>query len=85
MIMDLEKYKLNRDFIHSYYKNTKGKEEVPVMVAVLACSTMCPAVVVAFYLAEVHGWQKDMIDHVKSLIEFYGYTEIKGKDESCPL
>jgi len=51
-------------------------------VGLLATSTGCPCVVVAFYLGEDIGFTEELLGIISRLTKFYGYTEFIGASES---
>jgi len=84
MVVDLDKYRINRRFIHEWFiDNAEG--DVNAAISILAQATMCPCIVVAYFLGEVTGWTPELARHIETLRKFYGYTEIRNKPEGCTI
>ena len=84
MKIDLNSYLLSKPFIQKWYLE-KGGNDPKKAVSIMSSSTHIPAIVVAFYIGEVDGWSKEIMSTIKSLNNFYDYTEILNIPESCPL
>lgn len=84
MKVDITKYEANKAAIQRWYRS-KGQGNLVDFIPMVSCSTMVPCIVVAFYLAEIIGFTPDMISYIQSLIAFYGYTQIVGKPDNCPI
>lgn len=82
MKVDLNKYIVNKKFVQSFYRQKKSLYDVGSTVGLLATSTGCPCVVVAFYLGEDIGFTEELVAIIGRLVKFYGYTEIIGASES---
>lgn len=52
------------------------------VIGLLATSTGCPCIVVAFYLGEDIGFSFELVGIINRLGNFYGYTEFIGAPES---
>jgi hypothetical protein len=85
MIVDLNKYTVNKKPIQDWYRNNKDNAPIGLMVSSMAVSTMCPCIVVAFYIGEVSGWPQEILESIERLTKFYDYTEVIGKPESYPI
>ena len=82
MKVDLEKYIVNRDFVQRFYRKNKEMYGLGGSISLCATSTGCACVVVAFYLGEDIGFIPELIEIIKRLTKFYGYTEFIGAPES---
>lgn len=83
MTIDIDIYKVNKDFIVRYALG-KGKDDLCGSVGMLAQSLMVPAVVVAYWIAEAHGYPDNVMTTIDNLVRFYRYTEIKNKPAGSP-
>jgi hypothetical protein len=83
MIVDLNRYKVQKDIIQRWYLKDGG--DPSKLLAPIANSTMVPCIVIAFYIGEVDGWSPEIRRSIDSLTKFYGYTEIQGKPDNCPI
>jgi hypothetical protein len=81
--IDIDVYKVNKDFIIRYARN-QGKENPRAAIAMLAQTLMVPAIAVAYWIAEEYGYPEDIMKTVDGLVRFYGYTEIRNKPSGSP-
>lgn len=51
----------------------------------LAAVTGVPCIVIAYYIGPLCNWHPDLIKSIKSLVDFYGYSEIENKPEGSPI
>jgi hypothetical protein len=84
VILDIDRYSANKEFIQDYYRGHKD-EPLTRMIALLSTSTMVPCVVVSYYVGEVAGWPEEVVDSIKRLTEFYDYDDILNKPEGSPV
>lgn len=84
MVIDIGKYKINKKYIQDWYFRNKDDKDIGRMIATLACATMCPCIVVAFWVGEASNWRPETIVCIQRLIKFYGYTGVLNKPESSP-
>jgi len=84
VVLDIELYRINKKFIHSYYENHKD-EDIYKIISSLSVSTMVPCVAVAYYIGEISGWPEEVIDTIKRLTKFYGYSKIINVPDGCPI
>jgi hypothetical protein len=84
MVLDVELYRINRKFIHSYYEDHKD-EDINRMISSLSVSTMVPCICVAYYVGEVSGWPEEVIETIKRLTKFCGYSKIINVPDGCPV
>lgn len=85
MRMNIDSYKVNKAFVQKWYEDNKDKMEIGMIISSLACSTMCPCVVIAYWVGESANWPKEVIETIERLTKFYGYSEIVGKPEGSPV
>lgn len=84
MIVDIDKYRLNRDFVRAAYLERRS-DDLGMLISVLACSTMCPCVVIAYWIGEDSNWHPETVLAIKRLTKFYGYTKILNKPAGAPV
>jgi hypothetical protein len=63
---------------------TQGKCDAGYTIGTLACVTMVPCIVIAVWVGSVNGFDEFLINRIKNLITFYGYTEILNTPENYP-
>lgn len=80
--IDLSRYEASKKYAQDMI-TTRYKDDIPRGIAMIASVTHCPAIVVAYYCGEVVGWDA-VAGTIKSLVDFYGYSEIEGKPEGAP-
>lgn len=85
MIVDIGIYSVNRDFVRNWYAKNEGKDSIGHAISALACSTMCPCIVIAYWIGEITNWHPEALQAIDRLTKFYGYTEIKNKPEGSPI
>lgn len=85
MILDINKYIINKKFIQDMYLNAGAGTHLGTLISSLACCTMCPCIVVAYWVGEVSNWHPDTVNSIKTLMKFYGYTNILNKPDGAPL
>ena len=83
MRIDLNTYKVNKKFIQDKYLEQPDCD-IGTLISTLACGTMCPCIVVAYWIGEISGWHQDAVDAIKRLTKFYGYKEIVNKPDGSP-
>lgn len=54
------------------------------IISIMAQSSACPCIIVAYWIGEVLDWPEDIKKSVDRLIEFYGYTELLNKPKGSP-
>lgn len=84
MTLDLDKYTINKPFIIQQYKESQDKN-ISLILSIAACSSMCPLVALAFYLASDLGFIPEITDVITKLIKFYDYQEITGQPDNSPF
>jgi hypothetical protein len=62
----------------------QGRQDVSFTTASLGCYTMVPCTVIAFWLLEELGPTTQLINKIKTLIKFYGYSEILNMPANTP-
>lgn len=84
MKIDLEAYSANKKFIMDWAVN-KGGNDPAGQISILASITFVPAIVCAYWIGEATGYPDKVQQHIKSIIDFYGYTEIENKPPNAPF
>lgn len=79
MILDLEKYKVNRPFIKRYFKE-KGGDPV-YAICLIAATIQCPIIALSFYLAEDIGFTPEIIKTIQGQID-RGYVVVNQPENS---
>lgn len=84
MHIDLGAYEGSKNLIVNWLS---GRDPKDLMhnISKIAVSTHCPCIVVAYFAGDALGWTEELVKHIKSLIEFYGYSEIANKPEGSPI
>lgn len=85
MKLDIATYSINRTFVQNWYLKNKDKDSPGHAISSLACSTMCPCIVIAYWIGEITDWCPEVLEAIDRLTKFYGYTEILNKPEGCPV
>jgi hypothetical protein len=85
MRIDIDSYKLNKWFVRQWWEKNKREYTPGKAVSTLAVSTMVPCVVIAYWIGELTEWPPEMVVHVKTLMDFYGYTKILNKPPGSPI
>lgn len=81
MKINIDDYILNKKAAQNWFIK-EGKDDFNKSIAILACSTMVPCIVICFWLGEVIGWTPEVLNKIEMFVKFYGYTDIKGIPES---
>lgn len=84
MTIDLETYSLSKKLVQDRYLD-RYKGDPRRAITQISSGTMIPCIVIAYYIGPVCDWHPDLVSNIKSLIDFYGYTEILNKPEGSPL
>lgn len=85
MQVDIDTYKLNKQFVSRWYEKNKFDYSPGQSVSVLSVSTMVPCIVIAYWIGDITGWPPEIIVTIKGLVKFYGYTEILNKPAGAPI
>jgi hypothetical protein len=81
--INIDDYKNSKAFIQDWFlKNGEGK--ITETVSIMGPSTMVPCIVIAFWIGEVTNWDKEALESIQTLTEFYDYTEILNIPDSYP-
>jgi len=75
MIVKLGTYRKNVEFIRALWD--KGGNTVNDFVPKASIATDVPCIVVAHYLGEYIGFNEELQEKIKVLVDFYGYTAIE--------
>jgi hypothetical protein len=85
MRVDLNTYAaVNKEFVRSKYLEDP-EQDLGMLISILATSTMVPCIVVAYWLGEFSNWNPDVVESIKRLTKFYGYTTIDNKPQGAPV
>ena len=85
MIEDLNKFSLARKAsVQNWYTNLGYLNGDDKAVAMAAVFSGCPNVVVTYWIAEVAGWNEVLTKHLRSVVNYYGYTDIFNTPENSP-
>jgi hypothetical protein len=85
VVVDLEKYIVNRPIVQNWYlHNNKMYKDIEA-VAIMAVSTGCPCICVAYWIGEINGWSPAILDNIGSITKFYGYVKILGRPANSPI
>lgn len=84
MTLDCSKYEASRKTVENLFLS-KFKDDPKRAVGMIASITFVPCIVVAYYIGPLCDWHPDLQASMKSLIDFYGYTEIENKPEGAPF
>ena len=83
MLADLTLYSINKEFIQTWFLDQKTLT-VGEAGSIIAVATNVPIIVCYFYMGEVSGWTKEILDGIEKFIDFYNYKVIVGIPESYP-
>ena len=86
MIVDIDRYRVNRDFAQKWYEKNldKGQHDGQTLIATLSISTMVPIIVIYHWIGEITNWEPHVVESIAKLSKFYGYTEIRNKPPGAP-
>ncbi len=85
MRIDIQTFDASKRTVLNWF-DTKGGQDVKRTISMMAGVTFVPCIVIAYWLGEHTKWQDSQCEKsIKSLIGFYGYTEIQGKPEGSPV
>ncbi len=85
MIVDIDHYKIQKEFVQSKFKKDQLLNGIGYFIATLACGTMVPCIVIAFWIGEITDWHPDTLSTVTRLTKFYGYTKILNIPQGSPV
>lgn len=75
MKIDIEQYAQNRILVRNLV-DRKGVDSYKDIASEFAVTASVPVFVVYYYIAEIVGFNDWIIARMKSLSQFYGYTEV---------
>lgn len=84
MQIDLETYSASKRVIINWLSGRNPKDLLG-NISMIATSTHCPCIVVAYFAGEAFGWTEELAQYIRRLIDFYGYDEITNKPEGSPV
>ena len=85
MKIDLSLYEVQRIPVKNWYRKSADRNlSISFMVSMWAATNQCPAILVAFLLAEEIGFTPDIIRIIDILIKCYQYDEILGQSDESP-
>ncbi len=80
--MNINDYNHLKDDIQKVFLTQKGTDIV-YNYTLIAASIHVPTIVCAFYVGEILGWPKELVDNIEVLRRTYGYN-LRGIPESFP-
>lgn len=81
--IDLALYSKSKAFVQEWHLQ-HGRGDHLGTIAKYAGYTHIPCIVLAYWVGEVTGWPKVVVDNIESLKKFYGYIEIKNAPPGAP-
>ena len=85
MTIDISAYDASKVFILGWFE-TKGGRDIKRTISYMAQTYHVPCLAVAFWLGEYTNWNDPQCEKsIRSLVDFYGYTEIIGIPKGCPI
>lgn len=75
MKIEIEQYSENRVFVQNLI-DRKGVDSYKDIASEFAVISAIPVFVVYFYIGEIIGFNPWIIERMKALSKFYGYTEV---------
>lgn len=85
MIVDVDKYIINRKFVQEWFLDHGKEIGIGLSISIMANATMCPCIVCAVWIGEVTNWPEEILVTIDRLKKFYNYSEIINKPEGCPI
>jgi hypothetical protein len=83
MHIDVGAYEASKRTIVNWLSNRDPKDR-SADISMIAVTTGCPCIVVAYYAGEAFGWTEEIKKYIQKLVDFYGYTDISNKPEGSP-
>lgn len=84
MKIDLSDYEANKKYIQDF-AISRGGDDPASQIGMVAGITSVPAIVCAYWIGEATGYPEKVKKSIKSITEFYGYTEILNKPADAPF
>lgn len=84
MRIDLAAFDANKNFVLNWF-NTTGAKDPKRTISMMASALGVPCIVIAYWLGVETEWDPRVIESIKRLIDFYGYTDIENKPEGAPI
>jgi hypothetical protein len=81
--IDIGTYEASKHIVLNYVRG-KGSSDPAGAIGMAASITHVPAIVCAYWIGEETGWPPKVMQSIKAITEFYGYTEIANKPPSAP-
>jgi hypothetical protein len=80
MIVDIDKYRVNCDWLKSFFERQKLKPtyDADKQIILVSVTSQIPIIAVTYFYGEYYGFDDFIINKIKVLTDFYGYTEILG-------
>ena len=85
MKIDLDLYKVGKKKAQEWYLYNKGHYSVGEAISLLAHSTHCPNIVVAYWVGELTDWHPDAVACIIRMKEFYHYETVDNRPEGSPV
>jgi len=84
MEIDLNLYSHYSKFVKEWYARN-SEQGTGWTIGILAASTFCPCIAIAFYLAEDLGFTPQLVNSINILIDSYGYKKILNQQPGSPF
>lgn len=81
--VDLELYWRQKEPSQKWFY-TLGKKDIGYTISTLSSSTFVPAIILAIWIGELEGFDEKMVTKIKTLIDFYDYSEVLGVPDNWP-
>lgn len=81
MVVNIALYEKNKYHAADWYKRTK---DIHRTIGMVSSITMVPAIVVAYWVGELTNWSEESLKAIRSIKNFYDYSEIQNKPEGAP-
>jgi hypothetical protein len=85
MVVDLDKYTVNKQFGMKWLKENKERYGIGMAISTVSYMAPCPTIIAAFWAGEAYGWVPEVVETISRLKGFYGYEDIVGKPPGCPV
>lgn len=79
MKVDLNTYRRNVKPQVKIYRELRPELKWQEIIQLTCAGTMAPLVVIGHFYGELYGFE-DVQPYIESLMKFYGYTELVGKE-----
>lgn len=83
LIVDPEIYYRQKEHIIAWFYR-QGRQDVGFTIGTISTATQIPCITIAVWLGEERGFDEDLINRIKCLIKFYGYTTLLNSPPNFP-